>query len=229
LRGGPQGADRGAVLQVPGGAVVQPRAVGNLGIAGAAAQFRAQIFRGRDDQRLEVVDGGGAGGDGPCPGRHQNPQGLAVPAAARFDEVIAAKDLAGGPDSIQRVTLSAASPRWAFGTAHLNDAFTLPQKELGEPGAIAAGALHGPAPLVRQITQGKAQQMLITIGVGRGLRAGHHRPGRGDRGGGESVAVGIDADDAVDGLGQYVHVVPLVQTAAMSVRAGRGGGTQAEL
>jgi hypothetical protein len=37
LRGRPQGTDRGTVLHVPGGAVVQPRAVGDLGIAGSAA------------------------------------------------------------------------------------------------------------------------------------------------------------------------------------------------
>jgi hypothetical protein len=37
LSGRPQGADRGAVLHVPGGAVVQPCAVSDLGIAGAAA------------------------------------------------------------------------------------------------------------------------------------------------------------------------------------------------
>ena len=100
------------------------------------------------------------------------------------DEVIAAEDLAAARTA-SSASLFRPPRRGGDRPAHLNDAFALPKKELGEPGAVAAGALHSPAPPVRQITQGKAQQVLITIGAGRGLRAGHHRPDRGDRGGGQ--------------------------------------------
>ena len=36
-----------------------------------------------------------------------------------------------------------------LGRHTFNDAFSLPEKEFGESGAVAAGALHGPAPLIR--------------------------------------------------------------------------------
>jgi hypothetical protein len=85
----------------------------------------------------------------PGSGGHEDAEGLAVSAAARFDELVAAEDFTDGADGVEGVALSAASPWWAFGAADLDDAFALSDKEFGEACAVAAGAFHGPAPLVR--------------------------------------------------------------------------------
>ena len=61
------------------------------------------------------------------------------------------------------------------------------------------------------MTSSDVQQTLVAVGVGGGLDTTQCCPDRGDRsGGGESVAVGVDADNAVDGIRQHAHVgVPL--------------------
>jgi hypothetical protein len=79
-----------------------------------------------------MVDGRGAGGEGPGPGGHEDPQGLAVSAAAGLDEVVAGEDFAGGPDGVEGVALAPAPPWQAFGTADLHDAFALSDEEFGE-------------------------------------------------------------------------------------------------
>jgi hypothetical protein len=129
-----------------------------------------------------------------------------VSAAAWLDEVVAGEDFAGGADRVQRVALAGASSRWAFGPADFDHAFALPDKEFGESSAVAAGPLDCPAPPVRYMMLSEVQQTPVAVGVGGGLGVPERRPDGGDRGGGESVAVSVDADDAVDGLRQHAHV-----------------------
>jgi hypothetical protein len=121
-----------------------------------------------------------------------------------------AEDFAGGADRVEGVALAGAPPWWAFGPADLDDAFALSDQESGEPGAVAAGSFDCPASPVRQVMVGELKQSPIAAGVGEGFGATQGRPDRGDRCGGESVAVGVDANDAIDGFGQRGQLgVPL--------------------
>ena len=56
LRGAPEHARGGAVLEIAGGSGAQGSAVGDLGVAGHGAQLRSQVFRRGDDQHFEVAD-----------------------------------------------------------------------------------------------------------------------------------------------------------------------------
>jgi hypothetical protein len=113
--GAAQHAHGGAVLDVAGGAITELGAVGDLGVAGPAAQFDAKVFGRADDQRREVVDGGGAGGDSAGPGGDEDAEGFWCTAAARLDEMVAAEDFAGGADRVEGVALAGASPWWGLG------------------------------------------------------------------------------------------------------------------
>jgi hypothetical protein len=53
---------------------------------------------------------------------------------------------------------------------------------------------------------GELKQSPIAAGVGAGFGATQGRPDGGDRCGGQSVAVGVDANDAIDGFGQRGQV-----------------------
>jgi hypothetical protein len=161
-----------------------------------------QVFGRADDQRREVVDGGGGGGDRACPGGGEDWEGFSFTAAARLDEMVAAEDVAGGADRVEGVAVAGAAPWWAFGPADLDDAFAPSDQECGESGAVAAGSLDRPAAPLWQVMVGEPKQSPIAAGVGEGFGATQGRPDGGDRCGGESVAVGVDANDAVNGCGQ---------------------------
>ena len=177
----------GAVFDVAGGAITELGAVGDLGVAGLAAQFGTKVFGRADDQRLEVVDGGGAGGDRACPGGDENSERFSCTAAARPDEMVAGEHLAGGADRVEGIALAGAPPWWAFGPADLDDAFALSDPESGEPGAVAAGSLDCPAAPLGQVVSGELKQSPIAAGVGEGFGATQGRPDGGDRCGGDRV------------------------------------------
>jgi hypothetical protein len=129
----------------------------------------------------------------------------------------------GAARTASRVSLLRAPPPWwAFGSADLDDAFALSDQECGESGAVAAGSFDCPTAPGWQVLVGELKQSPIAAGVGGGLGATQGRPDGGDRCGGESVAVGVDADDAIDGFGQRGQLRnPLCRR--RWVGAGRGG------
>jgi hypothetical protein len=81
--------------------------------------------------------------------------------------------LAGGSDRVQRVALGAAAVRWPLGSTHLDDPLTTLQQR-GQAGAEAARSLHRPQAAARNLTVGKAEQLLGAGGVGAGGGLGEH-------------------------------------------------------
>jgi len=79
-----------------------------------------------------------------------------------------------------------------------------------QAGTEAARSLNRPAAAARQVAVGEAEQLLVAGGVGAGGCLGQHATETGDGGGGQGVAVGVDADDAVDRLCQHGHAVVLL-------------------
>ena len=60
------------------------------------------------------------------------------------------------------------------------------------------------------MTSSDVQQTLVAVGVGEGLGTTQRCPDRSDRGGGQSVAVGVDADDASMDCVSMLTWVPLL-------------------
>ncbi len=196
--GGAHRPDGGAVLEVLGGTVAQFCAVADLGVAALASQFRAEVLGSGDNQCFEMVDRRGAGGDraGSC--AHQDAQGFALAPAARLDQAVAAEDFPGGSNRIEGVVLASAAPRWALGSADFDDLFALFAEEGGESGTIAAGSFDGPASLAGHLRSREVQQLPVALGAGWGVGMSQRGADCGDRGCGEGVAVGVDADDAFE-------------------------------
>ena len=115
----------------------------------------------------------------------------------------------GGPDRVQRVALGASTCGQSLGSADLHDLFTSPLEEHRQPGAETASSLHRPQATARNLPAGEAEQPLVTgrITAGRGL--GQHAAEVGDGGGGQGVAVGVDANDTIDELCQLSIAVVL--------------------
>jgi hypothetical protein len=116
-----------------------------------------------------------------------------------------AKRLAGRPDRVQRVALGAAAAGWPLGSTHLEDLLAVLLQEPGKAGAEAARPLHRPAATARQLRVGEVQQPPIARSIGAGGDLGQHATQAGDGGRGQGVAVGVDADDAVDLFCQHGH------------------------
>src|SRR5215210_9409127 len=116
----------------------------DLGVAGLAAEFGPEFFGGRDDQRLEMVDGTGPGGDGAGPGADQDAEGFAFAAASRHHRVVAAEGFSGGADGIDAVAFASGCPGRAFGSSDLDYLLTLLGEKRAEPCAVATGPFQGP-------------------------------------------------------------------------------------
>jgi hypothetical protein len=71
--------------------------------------------------------------------------------------------------------------------------------------AEATGSLDRPQATARNVTVRKVEQLLVARGVGTGGGLGEYPAEVGDGGRGQGVAVGVDADDAVDKLCQHGH------------------------
>jgi hypothetical protein len=76
--------------------------------------------------------------------------------------------------------------------------------------AEATGSLDRPQATARNVTVRKVEQLLVARGVGTGGGLGEYPAEVGDGGRGQGVAVGVDADDAVDKLCQHGHAVVLL-------------------
>jgi hypothetical protein len=186
---------------------------------------RLQFLGGADDQRLELADGGHPSQGGAASGGQQHPQCLPLTPTPWGRQVVLAKSLAGGPDGVQRVALGAAAAGWPLGSGDLQDLLAVLLQEPRKASAEAARSFHRPAATARQLEQGEVQQPLVAGRVGAGGGPGEHAAEFGDGGGGQGVAVVVDADDAVDELCQHGHRGGLPWVGAAVVGVGLGGVT----
>jgi hypothetical protein len=107
----------------------------------------------------------------------------------------------------------------------LDDLLTMAKEEGRQPGAEAAGSLDRPAAPPRHLAGPERQQLLVAGGVGGSGGVIQQATDSGDGGGGQGVAVGVDPDDAIDGLCQHGHGgCPPLEWAAV-VGVGLGGVT----
>jgi hypothetical protein len=112
--------------------------------------------------------------------------------------------------------------RRPLGPADLDDPLAVLGQEPGQAGAVAARPLDRPAATAGNLRVGEVQQPPVAGGIGADGAVGEHATQAGDGGGGERVAVGVDADDAVDRLCQHGRAVVLLGGAAVSwCRPGR--------
>jgi hypothetical protein len=110
-----------------------------------------------------------------------------------------AERLASSPDRVQGVALGATASGWPLGpTTHLDDPLAALLQHHRQAGAEAARSLDRPQATAGNLTVGKAEQLLVAHGIGAGGGLGEHPAEVGDGGRGQGVAVGVDADDAVD-------------------------------
>jgi len=217
------------VLQRPGWPRPQAGAVVDLAGGVAAAQLGSQLLGSADEQRRELADGGHPRQDRAASGGQQHPQRLPLPATPRGRRPILAKRLAGGPDGVQRVALGATATGWLLGPANLQDAFAMLLQEPGKAGAEAARPLDRPAAAAGQLGLGEAEQPLLAGRISVGGGVGEHAAEVADGSCGEGVAVGIDADDAVDQLCQHGHAVVLLGGGGRGRRRLGAGHRAAEL
>jgi hypothetical protein len=159
---------------------------------------------------LGLGDGSHPRQDRAAPGGQQHPQRLPLTVPARDGQVVLAKRLVGGPDRVQRVAFGAAAVGWPLGSAHLEDLLAVPGQELRQASTKAASPLDRPAPTARQMRLGEVQQPLVASGISAGGGLGQHATQVGEGCGGQSVAVGVDADDGVDLFCQHGHAVVLL-------------------
>ena len=157
-----------------------------------------------------LADGGHPSGGRAASGAQQRPQGLPLTAAARDGRAVLAKRLASGSDGVQRVALGATATGWPLGSAHLDDPLAALLQRHRQASAEATRSLDRPQATARNVTVRKVEQLLVTRGVGTGGGLGEDPAEVGDGGRGQGVAVGVDADDAVDELCQHGHAVVLL-------------------
>ena len=112
--------------------------------------------------------------------------------------MVLAKRLAGGPDRVQRVALGATPGGRPLGPTHFDDLLAVLLQEPCQAGAEAARPLDRPTATTRNLHAREVEQPLVAGSVGAGGELGQHATKAGDGGGGQGVAVGVDADDAVD-------------------------------
>jgi hypothetical protein len=83
--------------------------------------------------------------------------------------MVTGEDLAGGTDRVEGIAFAGAASWWAFGSAHLDDSFTVGGQELGQAGAVTVGSFHRPAACAGWPILSELEQLLVTVGVGRGF------------------------------------------------------------
>ena len=155
----------------------------------------------------------------------QDSEGLAVAAAAHDGGMLGDEGVAGNVGGVQGVALGGGAPGRTASAWDLDDLLILVKKKGLQAGAEAAGTLDRPAAPTRQLAGREHQQFWIADGVG-GCGGVHQEAADGGDGrGGQGVAVGVDADDAVDGLCQHGHLRLSSLGGTAVVGVGLGGVT----
>lgn len=126
--------------------------------------------------------------------------------------MLADQSFLGRADRIDHVGLAPATDGCALWPADFHDSLAGLVEEGGQASAVAADALQGPAAAAGNVLAGEVQQAPVAAGVGGGVSAGHDRANGADGCGSEGVAVGVDADDAVDLFCEHGHAVVLLMS-----------------
>ncbi len=118
----------------------------------------------------------------------------------RLSETLTSERLASGPDGIKGVGLGAVLGGFAFGPVEFDDPFAATLNEDAETASIAGGALDDPRPLRRHAGRvGPEHSVAIAVIRRREPFGGQDsRCSCFDRGDGDPVSIGVDADDMVD-------------------------------
>lgn len=98
-------------------------------------------------------------------------------------------------------------------------------EEGGQAGAVAADTFQSPATTAGNVLAGEVQQAPVATSIGGRINAGQNGADRADGCGGEGIAVGVDADDAVDLFCEHSHAVVLLDKRTAVVGVGLGGVT----
>ena len=96
-----------------------------------------------------------------------SPQRLPVATATGRQQVVLSQRLSGGADGVQGVALGPATPRRPLGPADLDHPLTAGLQEGGQPGAVAAGALHRPEAPTGHLRLGKFEQLTVAGPISR--------------------------------------------------------------
>lgn len=211
LGGGPKGPCRHPVLKALRRTVPELSTVGDLSRAPEFPQLGAEVIGRGHDQGLELVDRGSGSENRTLAGGEQDTQRLTLAAEPGLDQVLGGQGLLGGPDGIEHVGLASAPVGSPLGPADLDDMFAGLVKKGRESGTVAADAFQSPAAATGDMFTGEVQQAPVTAGVGRGVCAGQDSADGADGGSREGVAVGVDADDAVDLFCKHGHAVVLLR------------------
>jgi hypothetical protein len=142
----------------------------------------------------ELVGGLGAGLDGAGAGHAQHPDRLHDAAAGLGGGGgLAGQHRAGGGLGVGGVGLVTAAAALAVGPVNLDHLDAGAGQELGQPGAVGAGALHaGTGELA--VVAGPGQQLLVAGAGGRDDQPAVEAAELVQQGGDVHVAVGVDAD-----------------------------------
>jgi hypothetical protein len=123
------------------------------------------------------------------------------------------------------VALGAGAARRPLGPPDLDHQLAAGLQEGGQPGAVAASTLHRPATPARHLGLAELEQMLVAGQVGRRRSLCQGAADAIGGCGGQGVAVGVDPDHPIDGVGQPGHPdrAPFQQTPGrVGLKAPRG-------
>lgn len=156
------------------------------------------------DECLELADGLGAAHDGALASGHQYPQCFAVAASAGLRQVLPAERLTGRTNRVQVVGLCTVASRRSGGAVDLDDPFARFQQRRGQAGAVTAGSFDGPHAAAVSMLVGERLQASVSECIGgNGQLVDDPASGRVHDRGRMGVAMGVDADDELDGACQY--------------------------
>jgi hypothetical protein len=119
--------------------------------------------------------------------------------------MVVGEGLPRGADGVQGLALGPGAPRRPLGPADLHHPLAPGLQEGGQPGAVAASALHRPAAPTGHLHPGKVEQLTVAGPIRADRCLGEQATNRVGGGSGEGVAVGVDANHAVDDGGQPGH------------------------
>ena len=199
----------------------EPATGSDQGRGGAAVQRLPQVGWGGDQQRLELVDGRGAGLDRAAAGGAQRPDRLHDPVAPlggcgrRASQHGAGGRL--GVDRVRPATLAADAP---VRPVDLDHPHLLVKQVASQAGAIAASALHTDSTHLT-VTAKPAQQLLVAATVSRELTVAKQPSLLIEHGSVMGATVGVDpADDNPGALGHAEVAFPLDDRAEGTHRPG---------
>jgi hypothetical protein len=127
-----------------------------------------------------------------APGGEQHLQPGALRSGLRCGQPDPGQRVAGGAFGVDHIGLGAVAAGGPFGTVELDDQLTPLAQVAGQPGAIAAAALHRPR-AQPAVPIGERDQLGVAVGVGGDGGGGQHGAGIDrDQRGGVGIGVGID-------------------------------------